>query len=51
MNTSILNSILRKSKENKEIISIWLYNTDKCSFVGYITEINEDYIGFRHFTK
>ncbi|POY38802.1 hypothetical protein C3L50_11765 [Flavobacterium alvei] len=51
MSTSILNSILRKSKENKEIISIWLYNTDKGSFVGYITEINEEYIGFRHFTR
>lgn len=51
MSTNILHSILRKSKENKEIISIWLYNSDKGSFVGYITEINEEYIGFRHFTR
>ena len=51
MSTSILQSILQKSRENKEIISIWQYNTDKGSLVGYITEINEEYIGFRHFTR
>lgn len=51
MSTSILHDILRKSKEHKEIISIWQYNTDKGSFVGYITEINDEYIGFRHFTR
>lgn len=51
MNTSILNSLLQKSKENKEIISIWQYNGDKGSIVGYITEISDEYIGFRHFTR
>ncbi len=51
MSTSILQSILQKSKENKEIISIWQYNSDKGSLVGYITEINEEYIGFRHYTR
>jgi hypothetical protein len=25
--------------------------SDKGSLVGYITEINEDYIGFRHYTR
>lgn len=51
MNTSILESILEKSKETKEIISIWQYNGDKSSIVGYVTEISEEYIGFRHFTR
>jgi hypothetical protein len=51
MNTSILESILRKSKENKEIISIWQYNGDKGSVVGYVNEISEEYIGFIHFTR
>ena len=51
MKTGILHSILQKSKDNKEIISIWQYNNDKGSIVGYITEINDEYIGFRHFTR
>ena len=42
---------LQKSKENKEIISIWQYNGDKGSIVGYVTEISEEYIGFRHFNR
>ena len=44
MKTGILHSILQKSKDNKEIISIWQYNNDKGSIVGYITEINDEYI-------
>ncbi|HCQ12570.1 hypothetical protein [Flavobacterium sp.] len=51
MNSSFLQSILQKSKDNKEIISIWQYNGDKGSLVGYVTEISEEYIGFKHFTR
>ena len=51
MNTSILTSTLQRSKDNKEIISIWQYNSDKSSIVGYVTEFSDDYIGFRHFTR
>jgi hypothetical protein len=51
MNSSILQTILQKSKDNKEIISIWQYNSDKGSIVGYVTEISEDYIGFMLFTR
>lgn len=51
MSSNILHSILERSKDTKEIISIWQYNSDKGSLVGYITEISEDYIGFRHFTR
>ncbi len=51
MNSSIQQSILQKSKDSKEIISIWQYNGDKGSIVGYVTEISEEYIGFRHFTR
>lgn len=51
MSDSIFNSILQKSKDNKEIISLWQYNVDKGSFVGYVTEISEHYIGFKQFTR
>jgi len=51
MNSSLLNNILLKSQENRELISIWQYNSDRSSFVGYVTEINEEYIGFRHYTR
>ncbi|WP_297868113.1 hypothetical protein [uncultured Flavobacterium sp.] len=44
-------STLQRSKDNKEIISIWQYNGDKSSIVGYVSEISDDYIGFRHFTR
>ncbi len=51
MNKSILHTILQKSKDNKEIISIWQYNSDKGSIVGYVTDISDEYVGFRHFTR
>jgi len=51
MNSSFLQSILQKSKDNKEIISIWQYNGDKGSLVGYVSDISEEYIGFKHFTR
>lgn len=51
MSANLLQSILIRSKENKEIISIWQYNSDKGSIVGYITEMNDEFIGFRHFTR
>lgn len=51
MNSSILNTILQKSKENKDIISIWQYNGEKNSLVGFVTEISNDYIGFNQFTR
>lgn len=51
MNTSILYSTLLKSKENKEIISIWQYDSDKGSYVGYVTEISEDHLTFKHYTS
>ena len=51
MNTSILKTLLQKSKDNEEIISIWQYNSDKSSIVGHVTELSEEYIGFHHFTR
>ncbi|MBK9225066.1 MAG: hypothetical protein IPO23_11470 [Flavobacterium sp.] len=46
-----MHTILQKSKDNKEIISIWQYNSDKGSIVGYVTDISDEYVGFRHFTR
>ncbi|MCF6141604.1 hypothetical protein L1S34_09935 [Flavobacterium sp. K77] len=51
MSGTIMQSIFERSRDTKEIISIWQYNSDKGSLVGYITEISEEYIGFRHFTR
>lgn len=51
MKETILFDLLKKSKENKELISIWQYNSDKGSLVGYVTEFNEEFIVFNQFTK
>ena len=51
MKGTILFDLLKKSKENKELLSIWQYNSDKGSLVGYVTEFNEEFIVFNHFTK
>jgi hypothetical protein len=47
---NIFQSILEKSRENQEIISIWQYNSDKSSLVGYVTEISEEHITLKHYT-
>ena len=50
MTTSLLNSTLQRSKDYKEIISVWQYSSDKRSLVGYVTEISEDHFTLKHFT-
>ncbi|WP_278035709.1 hypothetical protein [Flavobacterium nitratireducens] len=50
MNSSILKSILLKSKENKDIISVWQYNGDKSSLVGYVSDIAEEHVNFQLYT-
>ena len=47
---SILQSTLERSRDNQEIISIWQYNSDKSSLVGYVTEISEEHITIKHYT-
>ncbi len=44
--------ILQKSKETKEILSIYFYGDDDSSFwAGYIEDYNDELISIRHFTK
>ena len=50
MNNSFLQTILQKSKTSKEIITIWQYDGDKSSFVGYVTEISEEHLILKHYT-
>ena len=50
MNQNLLTSLLQKSKDNKEIISIWQYNSDKSSAVGYVTEISDEHLNLKHYT-
>ena len=51
MSESILHQLLKKSKESKELISIWQYNSDKASLVGYVVDFNDEFIIFNQFTK
>jgi hypothetical protein len=51
MSESILFDILKKSKENKEIIGIWKYNDDDGFWAGYVKDYNEELITIQHFTK
>ena len=48
---SILFDILKKSKENKEIIGIWKYNDDDSFWCGYVKDYNEELVTIQHFTK
>jgi len=51
MNGSILFDILKKSKENKEIIGIWKYNDSEGFWSGYVRDYNEELVTIQHFTK
>jgi len=51
MNDSILFDILKKSKENKEIIGIWKYTDDDGFWAGYVKDFNEELVIIQHFTK
>lgn len=51
MNESILFEILRKSKENKEIIGIWKYSDDDGFWAGYVKDYNENLVVIQHFTN
>ncbi|HAI36785.1 MAG TPA: hypothetical protein DCM40_00900 [Maribacter sp.] len=51
MSESILFEILKKSKENKEIIGIWKYNDDDGFWAGYVKDYNEELVTIQHFTK
>ncbi len=51
MNESILFDVLKRSKENKEIIGIWKYSDDDGFWVGYVKDYNEDLVLLQHFTK
>ncbi len=44
--------ILQKSKETKEILSIYFYGDDDSDFwAGYIEDYNDELISIKHFTK
>ena len=51
MSESILFDILKKSKENKEIIGIWKYNDDDGFWAGYVKDYTEELVTIQHFTK
>lgn len=51
MSKSILVDILQKSKENKEIISIWKYNDDDGFWAGYVKDFNDELVVIQHYTK
>ncbi len=47
---SILAQIYEKSKQNKELISIWEYG-DESFWCGYILDYNDTLIQLKHYTK
>ena len=51
MSESILFDILQKSKENKQIISIWKYSDDEGFWAGYIKDFNDELVVIQHYTK
>jgi len=51
MRESLLFEILKKSKENKEIIGIWKYHDDDGFWAGYVKDYNEELVTIQHFTK
>ncbi|WP_445721954.1 hypothetical protein [Flavobacterium sp.] len=51
MSESILHQLLKKSKETKELLSVWQYNAEKGSLVGYVVDFNDEFIVFNQFTK
>lgn len=48
---SILNQILERSKENKELIGLWKYNDDDTFWCGHVIDFNETLIKIQHYTK
>ena len=51
MSKSILNTILNKSKDNKELVTLWQYDSDKSSYVGYVLETSKEHLTFKHYTS
>jgi len=51
MNNNIISEILQKSKDNKEIVSIWKYSDADNFWSGYVNDYNEDLVMIQHFTK
>jgi hypothetical protein len=50
-NMSILNQILERSKENKELIGLWKYKDDESFWCGFVIDFNETLVKIQHFTK
>lgn len=51
MSESILFDILQKSKDNKQIISVWKYNEDDGFWAGYVKDFNDELVIIQHYTK
>ncbi len=51
MSESILFDILKKSKDNKEIIGFCKYSDDDGFWAGYVKDYNEKLVTIQHFTK
>lgn len=51
MNESILFDILQKSKDTKQILSIWKYNDDDGFWAGYVKDFNSEFVVIHHYTK
>jgi hypothetical protein len=43
--------ILRKSKEQKQIIGFWKYNDENAFWAGYVLNLNEELVSIQHYTE
>lgn len=43
--------ILKKSKEQKQIIGFWKYNDEDAFWAGYVLNLNEELVSIQHYTK
>jgi len=47
----MIRDILNKSKEQKKILGIWMYDDDDGFWSGYVKDFNEELVFIQHFTK
>jgi hypothetical protein len=47
----MIQDILKKSKEEKELIGVWILNDDDGFWCGYVSFFNEDILVLKHYTK
>ena len=48
---SQITSLLEKSKQEKELLSFYIYGDDEKFWCGYVIDYSEEFVAIQHFTK